>query len=217
MNRWLIILVFLFSAVVVCSAQVPTQLAKVSTVDPKVAAERLRKQDALIEQINTDSDGLTAGENRAFVNAKIGFMLWKRDPKTASAMFQKAVDDLVAAQNQAEIEAKTRMNRSFWETRITQSMRPAVLMTIAAADAKFALESLYRTRTGQIQRAIAQSTEPPGKVSDPGGAGASMVRNELNLEQRIMRRVDFIAPITAPDGERTQWRRRQLAHRVHLE
>lgn len=193
MKRWLIILVLLFSSTILSSAQ----LSVVKAVDPKKAAEKAQKQDSLIEQITTDASGLGLGENRAYVSSKLGSMLWKRDPKTASSMFQKAVDELVNAQSQIEAEARNRLNRAAYEARISQTMRPAILLTIAASDAKFALESLYRTRTAAILRSIAQSVEPPGKISDPNGSGLMLARGELNLEQRIMRMAAEQNPETA--------------------
>ncbi len=193
MKRWLIILVFLFPSIIPTSAQLPAA----KPVDPKLAAEKIQKQDSLIDQITTDASGLGLGENRAYVNSKLGSMLWKRDAKTAASLFQKAVDELVNAQSQVETEARTRLNRSSYENRVSQSIRPAVLLQIAASDANFALESLYRTRTAAIQRAIAQAAEPTVKIADLNSSALMLARSEMTLEQRIMRLAAEQNPETA--------------------
>ncbi len=160
-------------------------------------AEKQERQAAIVSQLTSDADGLGLAENRSFVYARLGAMLWKRDQKQASAFFQKSIDDLVTAQSQAESEARNRPNRSGYEYRINQAIRPTILMTIATSDAKFALESLYRTRTGAIQRALTQAADPTPKIADVGGIGIAQVRNELNLEQRITRLAAEQDPATA--------------------
>lgn len=181
MARWFAIFALIFTLSFASASQTPTP-----TVDQK-AKEKVEKQVTIADAILTDVAGLGLGENRAFVYAKIGGLLWKSDKKTASSMFQRSVSELVNAQAMAESEGKNRLGPNQVEIRISQGIRPGILTSIAAFDAAFALESMFRTRTGSIQRALAQTTDPVGKVSDLSGSAAAIVRSELNLEQRLTR------------------------------
>lgn len=196
MKRRFLILVFVLTFSTLAFGQLPARPLS-QPVDPAKAAERIQKQNSIIDQVASDLDGLGLAENRAYAGSKLGSLLWKRDPKAASVLFQKSVDELINAQSQVEAEARNRLNRSSYENRISQSIRPAVLLLIAASDAKFALESLYRTRTSAIQRAIAQAAEPTVKIADLNSSAMMQARGELNLEQRIMRLAAEQNPETA--------------------
>ncbi len=155
-------------------------------VDPQKDAEKLAKQATLSEQVLNEVQGLRLGENRAHVYAKVGVLLWKSDRKTAKELFQSSVNDLLNAQMLAESDEKNRQNGT--DLRITQSIRPPILTTIGSLDAEFALESLYRTRTATIQRALAEVTEQSGtKVGDTYGNSGLVAQTELTLEQRLIR------------------------------
>ena len=174
------------------SAQVPKLPvpATPKPVDPKAVAARTEKQMLLADQILTDTDGLRLGENRAFVLAKVGTLVWKTDKKAAQALFQRAVNDLLNAQMQAETEEKGSRSTQL-ETWIGQQIRPAILTMIGALDAEFALDSLYRTRTAAIQRALAASGDlaaaAANKVTESNGSASYIAMNEFNTEQRLIR------------------------------
>ena len=155
-------------------------------VDPQKVAERLAKQVTLSEQVLSEVPGLRLGENRAHVYAKVGVLLWKSDQKTAKELFQRSVNDLLNVQMLAEADEKNRQNGN--DLRTIQSIRPPILTVIGTLDAEFALESLYRTRTGAIQRALAQASEQPGsKIGDTYGNSGLVAQTELTLEQRLIR------------------------------
>ena len=181
MARWLVVLAVVFTLF----ANMPAQT--VATADDQKAKEKLEKQTAIADAILTDVTGLALSENRAYAYAKLGGMSWKTDRKTAASMFQRAVGEIADAQSMAESEAKIRPAAAQIEFRISQSIRPSILTAIAAFDAEFALDSMFRTRNAMIQRALTQATMPAGKVSELSNSGPAIVRNELNLEQRLTR------------------------------
>ncbi len=155
-------------------------------VDPQKAAERLAKQVTLAEQVLNEVQGLRLGENRAHVYAKVGMLLWKSDRKTAKELFQSSINDLLSVQMLVEADEKNRQNGN--DLRTIQGIRPPILTAIGTLDAEFALESLYRTRTGAIQRALAQASEQSGiKVGDATGNSNLVAQTELTLEQRLIR------------------------------
>lgn len=155
-------------------------------LDPQKVAERLAKQVTLAEQVLNEVQGLRLGENRAHAYAKVGMLLWKSDQRTAKDLFQRSINDLLNAQMLAESDEKNRQNGN--DLRFVQSVRPPILTAIGTLDAEFALESLYRTRTGAIQRALAQASEQSGtKVGDTNGNSGLVAQTELALEQRLIR------------------------------
>lgn len=162
--------------------------APVPKVDPAKEAEKLAKQATLAEQVLADAQGLRLGENRAFVFAKAGAVVWKSDKKAAQEMFQRSVNELGTAQMNAEAE-ETRKANFQSDLRLIQMVRPTVLSTIGERDAEFALDAMYRTRTASIQKAIVFAAEAATttRISDLNGMSLQLARTELNLEQRLMR------------------------------
>lgn len=156
-------------------------------IDPAKEAEKLAKQVTLAEQALADAQGLRLGENRAFVFAKAGALVWKNDKKAAQEMFQRSVNELGTAQMNAEAEETRKTNQI--DLRIIQIVRPAILGTIGERDAEFALDAMYRTRTASIQKAlsIAAESATTTRISDLNGVSIHLARSELNLEQRLMR------------------------------
>jgi len=178
MKRWLpFILVVLFAGLTAAQTAIKT--------DAEKAADRKEAVASLTDLILTDAAGLVLGENRSYVNARVGALLCKSDPKTAASMFQTSINELVSAQSTAEAESRSRSSRLAFEIRISQSIRTGILTTIAGCDAGFALDSLFRTRSTSIQRALAQAGDPTAKISDTTGYGQQFVRNELGLEQKL--------------------------------
>lgn len=156
-------------------------------IDPAKEAEKLAKQATLAEQALADAQGLRLGENRAFVFAKAGALVWKNDKKAAQEMFQRSVNELGTTQMSAEAE-EARKTNSQNDLRLIQMVRPTVLSTIGTCDAEFALDAMYRTRTASIQKALAIAAEPATtRISDLNGMSLQLARTELNLEQTLMR------------------------------
>ena len=122
----------------------------------KEAEEKLRRNLALLEQILMDARGLKLPENRAFVSAKAGSVLWNAGPKRARQLFESAVTDLIAGQNEAEAERQTN-SRNFQQMKYGQQPRWTILFMIGSCDAAFALEAMTRSRTPRLERAIADS------------------------------------------------------------
>lgn len=172
-------------AIVVLLAVAPLAFGQApKPVDEKQLAEIREKRQMLTEQIMADAGSLRLPENRAFVFAKVGSLIWKDDAENARGLFQRAVTELVNAQAVAEFDEKGKSNQS--DLRMIQTVRSTVLTLIGNFDAQFALDSLYRTRTPSIQRALAAKAEEPGKINDVNNISTSFAQVELNLEQRLL-------------------------------
>lgn len=187
MTRWFISIVLLLSFSISLTGQTVPQPQPRPKVDENKAAEKLAKQVLIADQILADAQGLRLGENRAFVYAKVGGLIWKSDKKTAQDLFQRTIGELANVQMLAEAEEAKRSNQQ--DIRLIQTIRPNILTAIGSFDAELALEGLYRTRTSSIQKALAQMSEvtPAGKISDLTGGSSQLARAEFNLEQRLIR------------------------------
>ncbi|MEP6944955.1 MAG: hypothetical protein ABJA02_03495 [Acidobacteriota bacterium] len=179
MSRWLLLVSI--GLTFVCS--VVAQTAKAA--DDTAAAEVKAKLEALEDRIQSDASGLALGENRAYVDARLGSLACKSDKKLSVTLFQSSVGELINGLSAAEADAKGHPNRPNSEIKIALSIRPAILTTIAGCDGVFALESLYRTRTGTILRVLAQNLEPNGKAFDTNGLNSLLARSEMALEQKL--------------------------------
>lgn len=159
--------------------------------DDEKLREKQRRQGLLIDQVIADIPNFKLGANRSFIYAKLGTFVHKSDPKLADDLFRKAINELLNAQMAAEADRKAAPNN---ELLTGQSTRPQILNTIAAANAEFALDSLYRTRPAAIERAL--SAQPsPSKITNPyGHNNFYLAQNELNLEQSLMRRAAEQSP-----------------------
>jgi hypothetical protein len=138
----------------------------------------------IIDAIVRDAGELRLPENRAFVSAKLGSLIAKEDPERASALFKSAVADLMAAQGIAE-NNKNPIQQNY-DLLNSQSLRPSILSTIAAADAEFALGSLYRTRPSNVQKALSHASGNT-KINNASSNYAQLAQQEINLEQRLIR------------------------------
>ena len=118
--------------------------------------EKQRRNLALLEQILLDARGLRLPENRAFVSARAGSVLWKADPKRARQLFESSVTDLIAGQTEVEAERQT-SSRNFQQLKYGQQPRWTILFMIGGCDAAFALEAMDRSRTPRLERAILDS------------------------------------------------------------
>nr|MBA3335187.1 hypothetical protein [Acidobacteriota bacterium] len=140
--------------------------------------EKLRQETALVEQILAGAKNLRLPENRAFVYAKVGNILWHTDEKRARALFQNSITDLITAQTEAEAQKgkKEYLNNLIYG----QSPRLVILQTIAARDAEYALDAMLKTRPVKIAQAILNLAD------DNQSQSRYFARNEVQSEQRLI-------------------------------
>lgn len=147
------------------------------------AKEKLRRHNLLVDQILADVTNLQLGENRAFVYAKAGGLIWNSDEKRAKALFRNAVSELINAQSLA---STARNPQVYHDLLNGQSTRPAILNLIASRDAEYALESLERTRPAVIEKAMVNAKAKDAKIGNLGQNSDHFAQNELNLEQNFI-------------------------------
>lgn len=170
------IVVFAFAALSGFAQQQP---------DPEAAKLKETRRAKLIQRVEADIEQLRLPENRAILNARIGAIAWKADPERGKKLFQTAVAELISAQQEAEASrGKTHLYHDLVQS---QNTRPQILNTIAAVDAEYALEGLYRSRPAAVARAM--NGDRPEAKFDGGQSTRHLAQNELNLEQRISRLV----------------------------
>jgi tetratricopeptide (TPR) repeat protein len=147
-------------------------------------SEKLRHEHLLASQILADIPNLKLGENRAFVYAKLGGLSCKSDAQNAHAMFEKAITELINAQQQAE----SSQNKSGYQNDLilSQSTRPQILNLVASCDAEFALDSLFRTRPAAVAKAISQFPTS-SKIGGNRWMYNNTAQSELNMEQMLTR------------------------------
>lgn len=153
--------------------------------DPEAAKLKAARSTKLIEKIEIDAERLKLPENRAVITARIGAIAWKTDPERGKKLFQSAIADLSAAQQEAE--GSRGRAHIYYDLLNSQNVRPQILNIIAAVDAEYALESLYRTRPSIVTRALAGDRAE--RKLDNGQSLHGIAQNEMNLEQRIARLV----------------------------
>lgn len=148
--------------------------------------ESIRKRSVLIDQVLADAGELRLGENRSFALAKVGVVVCKTDKKAARSLFQNAVGELLNAQSLAESDQGRRANQN--ELLTGQATRPQILNTIAACDAEYALESLYKTRPAAVVRALPMpAATRSSKISNYTANYNYIAHNERQLEQSLVR------------------------------
>ncbi|HMQ04106.1 MAG TPA: hypothetical protein PKD26_09335 [Pyrinomonadaceae bacterium] len=153
--------------------------------DDEAAKERTRQQNALIEAIIAETRDLRLPENRAWMLAKAGHRLWAIDQERARDLFNEAVNELISAIAQAEMEKRRNPHLAL---NIAQQMpRHSVLSTIGQRDAELALASFYRTRPNDVEQAMAGRPPNDQRIRNIGNNEAYVVMNEINLEQMLIR------------------------------
>lgn len=150
--------------------------------------EKQKQQNALLEQISKDADGLRLPENRALVLTKLGDSLWATDEKRARQFFQTAVNALVAAQTDAESEKKQQGN--LYGLIYGTSPRQEIMTTIAARDAEFALDAFYKSRPAKIAQALAAANNAEKKDSE----ARQYAQNETAFEQSLINKFSEQSP-----------------------
>lgn len=149
------------------------------------AAEKTKETDerqiALLEEIAKNAEALRLPENRAMVASKLGEGFWRHDEKRARAFFQEAVDQLIAAQMQAEANKKQAALLYGLVNGIAP--RQEILTMIAVRDAEFALDSFYKSRPTKITQILTN----PDEMKKPNSQ--QFVQNEIYFEQSLIAKV----------------------------
>ena len=174
-------------------AQLPAQISADSATAAKDEKEKARlelegKAFKLAESIASEGATLKLAENRAFILAMSGDLLWKQDQKRARNLFRDAAAELVAANAESE---KTENDSPMAMFGFMNSPRRQILQTIAKRDADLALELLVRTRSAKVAAEMAKAAQPeqPAQKEEPpspfgmGRSAELQAREELRLEQ----------------------------------
>lgn len=213
--------VLMFSAGGSMRAQTaPTEAAS----EKEKAAQELQKNALeLMEQTIGEASALKLSENRAYVYATAGDVLWKQNEKRARQLFRDAANEIVQA-NAAPVEKSDSpagmMSATFSRTEI-YNLRRMLLQTLAAHDAELALELLLTTRpadvAAEMQSYLASLAAAPPSAQTPApaqnSAGFQMpkaMRNlkaqqEIQLEQSIAARAAEQDPQKAAALIRESW------------
>lgn len=150
--------------------------------------ERQKQQTVLLEQIGKDADGLRLPENRALVFAKLGEGSWSADEKRARQFFQTSVNELIAAQTDAEAEKKQQQGNLYGLLYGT-TPRQEILLMIAARDAEFALDAFYKSRPPRIAQALV-----PNSAESKKDDLRQYAQNEINFEQGLINKLSEQSP-----------------------
>ncbi len=160
--------------------------------------EKQRQRTVLLEQVLADVPNLKLPENRAFIYARTGNLMWQTDAKRARELFQNAVSELINAQTIAENDKKTNQNN--YDLLNSQGLRPNILNMIAAQNAEFALESLYKTRPAKIIKAMSAYQQNGAKINKSNNpSDAQIIQAEINLEQNLLARAAEQSPERAAE------------------
>lgn len=193
-NRFVFIIILIPSLFSPVFPQLPaTKNAESKEEKEKARAELEKKAVTLLERTAEEASLLKLPENRAYINANVADLLWKRDEKRARRLFRSAAEEVMLAQAefeniQEEIPTGT--------MQLTQA-RYQILQTVARRDAELALELLITTRPARIaaemQKYAAEAAagtaapQPAGARGEPastsGFESRYLVQNELQREQ----------------------------------
>lgn len=149
-----------------------------------------KQQNALLEQIAKNTEGLRLAENRALVLAKLGDSFWTTDEKRARQFFQESVNALIAAQNEVENERKPQQG-SLYGLIYGTAPRQEILMVIANRDAEFALDAFYKSRPAKIAQAMTAGANNEEKKDSESSQYAL---NETSFEQGLINKVGEQSP-----------------------
>ena len=160
--------------------------------------EKQRQKTVLLEQVIADVPNLKLPENRAFIYAKTGNLMWQIDAKRARELFQSAVTELINAQTLAENDKKNIQNNN--DLLNSQGFRPNILNIIASQNAEFALESLYKSRPAKVIKAMS-AYQPNGAKNGKtrNQSDAQIAQIEINLEQSLLARAAEQSPERAAE------------------
>ncbi|MDQ4123279.1 MAG: hypothetical protein M3209_17730 [Acidobacteriota bacterium] len=187
---------FVFATALVFTVLLPafSQLPATSTAESKEEKAKARlelekKALTLVDRAAEEVTLLKLPENRAYVNAHVADLLWKRDEKRARRLFRSAAEELILAQTELE---KIQYEMSQMSTQMSQP-RHQILQIVARRDPDLALELLILTRPARLVeemqkaaaaeaglQAVAGQNEP---AQVPGFESRYLVQTELRLEQ----------------------------------
>lgn len=154
----------------------------------KSSPEIENKALSLLERTIGDADSLRLAENRVYVFASAGDLLWTRDEKRARQLFRRAANDLSALAGETE-ENGDELPENYW---MLQNARNQFLNAVAARDAELALELLRQTRLPVYDRML---NLPPEKIKLYRNL-YQQAQSELNLEK------DFVARLVKQNPRR---------------
>ncbi len=167
----------------------PTLIGAQQDVDKaaaEAAKEKVRLQGVIVEQVLGEIPNLRLSENRSFVYARAGNIVWASDSKQGRALFQNAIGEMVNSLQNAAASGKK--NDPYLNEILTgQATRPQILNIIAVRDAELALSALYRTRSPLVAEALLFRPGKDGKISNHSGNYSYVAQNELALEQTLAR------------------------------
>lgn len=193
------------------SAQLPAVIqvadtSKTAADANKVSPELLQSATQMIQQVGYEAGGLKLPENRAYVYATVGDILWKADEKQARKLFRDAASEIVNANNvpRKQDDPSGGFMPDFGRPEIT-NLRRMVLFTLASHDGEMALELMNFTRPADLAAAMQNYVAPaqpapgqPGQAAQGGRlqpvsptdlANNIKVQQEIQLEQSIIRKV----------------------------
>lgn len=151
----------------------------------EAAKEKLRLQGVIVEQVLGEIPNLRLSENRSFVFAKAGNIVWVTDPRQGRALFQNAIGEML---NALQSIGTAKKNDPYQNEILTgQATRPQILNIIAARDAELALEALYKTRPPMVAEALLFRPGKYAKISNNSNNYGYIAQNELGLEQTLAR------------------------------
>lgn len=147
--------------------------------------EKQRQTERLLAEVAAEISNLRLSENRSFVYARLGSVLWPIDPKHANVMFQNAVAEMVRSLENAGGIKNTNPYQN--ELLTGQATRPQILNVIAVRDAALALDAPFRTRPPIVAEALRYRPETNKKISGQAPNYAGIAQNEMQLEQTLFR------------------------------
>lgn len=147
----------------------------------KSAQEIEKKALSLLERTIGDADSLRLPENRVYVFASAGTLLWTRDEKRARQLFRRAATEFAALSGATEDDGDE-LPENYW---MLQNVRNQFLNAVAALDAELALELLRQTRLPVYERML---NLPPEKIKLYRNLH-QQAQSELNLEKDFAARL----------------------------
>lgn len=130
-----------------CVAIFTPGLAQVKPVDTpkeyKPSAELEAKSLALLNDLARESDQFFLAENRVTGRMLVADLLWEYDEKQARIIFQNAVSDMSTMIGQTmSMPSEEESDAYYIQQARVRSLRSELLLTLAARDPKFALDTL---------------------------------------------------------------------------
>lgn len=182
----------------------------------KAAEELQNKAYEMLEQVGNSVSMLKLSENRAYMYAAIGDIVWKNDEKLGRKLFRDAANEIVQANNTPRETSATQQSLeiTFGRPEIL-SLRRMVLQAAAVRDAEMALELLAVTRPADLALDMQNYVPPPTLVDRTAGipispptqqtAGNMRAQQEIMLEQSLIRKAAEQDPEKAAKLIRELW------------